>query len=68
LFVKMRHAVLAALGLVVLADAPLMAQLRGPRGGDPEAARNGWLSSLAEGKARARETGKPLMVVIRCIP
>ena len=28
----------------------------------------GWLSSLSEGKAQARKTGKPLMVVIRCVP
>ena len=63
-----RPAVLVALGLVALADAPLLAQPRGPRGGDPEAARYGWLSNLEEGKARARATGKPLMVVLRCVP
>ena len=28
----------------------------------------GWLGSLEQGKAAARKTGKPLMVVIRCVP
>jgi hypothetical protein len=61
-------AVFLALGFVTL-DAPLSpAQFRGPRGRDQEAARNGWLSSLEEGKAEARKSGKPLMVVLRCAP
>jgi len=58
---------LAAVGLVVLAVAEAPAQFRGPRG-DQEAARNGWLFSLTEGKNRARASGKPLMVVVRCVP
>jgi hypothetical protein len=29
---------------------------------------SGWLSSLSEGKAEAKRTGKPLMVVVRCEP
>lgn len=55
----------AALGVVLLIDTPTQAQRRG-RGED--AARHGWLSSLQEGKAQARKTGKPLMVVLRCVP
>ena len=61
-----RRAAVLALGLLALSDAPLRAQPRGP--GDPQAARYGWLPSLEQGKARARETGKPLMVVLRCVP
>ncbi len=51
-------------GLVV---APADAQPRGGRFG-PNAFANGWLGSLEQGKAQARKTGKPLMVVIRCVP
>jgi hypothetical protein len=57
-----RTAVLA-LGSLVLAAAPAFGQFR-----DPQAARFGWVASLEEGKARARQTGKPLMVVLRCQP
>lgn len=52
------------LAAVCLTTTPAFAQ-KG-RGGD--AARYGWLSSLTEGKAKARQTGKPLMVVMRCVP
>ena len=55
---------LLTLGLATLADAPLRAQFRRQ---DP-AAQDGWLFSLEEGKSRARTSGKPLMVVIRCVP
>ena len=65
---KSGFAVLVALGFVVLSDTALLAQRRGPRFGDPQPARHGWLSSLEEGKAQARRTGKPLMVVLRCVP
>ena len=59
------------LGLLVLGVAgwcasPALAQKGKGKGG--EAGRHGWLSSLAEGKAHARQTGKPLMVVFRCDP
>ncbi|HZY90029.1 MAG TPA: hypothetical protein VFE78_34725 [Gemmataceae bacterium] len=54
-----------ALGALVLADSSALAQ-RGRRGA--QAGRNGWLNSLEQGKAQARETGKPLMVVLRCEP
>lgn len=46
--------------------SPCHAQKGKGKGGD--ASKYGWLSSLAEGKAQARKTGKPLMVVIRCVP
>ncbi len=57
--------VLLALGVVALADAPLRAQ---PRRGDQQAAEYGWISNLDEGKRLARTSGKPLMVVLRCVP
>jgi len=60
--------VLLALAVVVLVDAPLMAQPRGPGRGDPEAGKNGWIFSLDEGITQAEKTGKPLMVVFRCVP
>ena len=65
---KSGFAALLALGSVVLTDTSLPAQRRGPRFGDPQAARYGWLSSLEEGKAQARRSGKPLLVVLRCVP
>lgn len=63
-----RFVVSLALGLVVCADTSLLAQPRGPRRGEGPAINYGWLSSLEEGKAKARQSGKPLMVVIRCVP
>jgi hypothetical protein len=64
----MRSSIVAALALtgVVLCESPALAQ-RGRRG-EQDAVRNGWLFSLAEGKRQARATGKPLMVVMRCVP
>jgi hypothetical protein len=59
-------AMLVVAGLA-LTEAPLLAQPRGPRGGE-QAGRFGWLPSLEEGKAQARRDGKPLMVVVRCVP
>ena len=63
----MRSLVIAVVALagVVLAEGCVFAQRE--RGGQA-AARNGWLFSLQSGKQRARETGKPLMVVVRCEP
>ena len=63
---KYGFACLVALSLVVLTLTPVLAQRRGPRGGNQRDA--GWLSSLDEGMFEARKTGKPLMVVIRCQP
>lgn len=62
-----RFVTVVALGWVALAVGEGRAQFRGPRGGDP-AARYGWLPGLEDGKARARVTGKPLMVMVRCVP
>lgn len=61
----MMRVVFLALGIVALADASLLAQ---PRRGDRAAAEYGWIFSLEEGRALARSSGKPLMVVIRCVP
>jgi hypothetical protein len=36
--------------------------------GKPDPAKHGWYSSYAQGKAEAKRTGKPLMVVFRCEP
>jgi hypothetical protein len=56
-----------ALGFVALVDAPLLAQSSGERG-EEVAVKRGWLTTLEEGKAQARKSGKPLMVVFRCLP
>jgi hypothetical protein len=63
----MRILPLLALGMLALVDTPVQAQGKKP-GGEENAARFGWLSNLEEGKALARKTGKPLMVVFRCVP
>jgi hypothetical protein len=60
--------VLFALGLMALAENPVLAQRGRDRRGDQPAARHGWLGDLEQGKARARQSGKPLMVVLRCVP
>lgn len=57
--------VVLALGVVLSADAPVHAQVRGR---EQNGGKYGWISSLEEGKALARKTGKPLMVVLRCVP
>jgi hypothetical protein len=62
-----RFAALLALGAVALAGSPAPGQFRGGRG-EQNAGRYGWLSSLEEGKSQAARTGKPLMVVVRCVP
>ena len=68
-FMNTRCACWVVLGLVALTGTNAMAQRRGPRGGDQqEARRAGWIHSLDEGVAEARKSGKPLMVVIRCVP
>jgi hypothetical protein len=58
------------LGLVVFGAAGLMGSPGLAQKGKGKAGGGGfgWLSSLSEGKAQARKTGKPLMVVIRCVP
>jgi hypothetical protein len=59
-------------GLVVLAVTgltahPALAQ-RG-RGVSPqEVARNGWLSDYRQAKDVASKTGKPILLVFRCVP
>jgi hypothetical protein len=55
-----------ALGCVAVSALSMMAQPG--RRGEPQAGRFGWLSSLEQGEARARQNGKPLMVVVRCVP
>jgi hypothetical protein len=57
--------IVLAFGIVVLTDSSLTAQ---PRRGDQQAAQYGWVFSLEQGKALARASGKPLMVVVRCVP
>jgi hypothetical protein len=61
-----RCTALTALVLTALAAGSALAQRT--RGGDPDVARHGWLSNFEEAKLQARKTGKPLMVVLRCVP
>ena len=49
--------------LILLAAGPALAQRE-----SEQPAKHGWLSSLDAGKAEARQSGKPLMVAIRCVP
>jgi hypothetical protein len=53
-------------GLFLVSDTPLHAQPRDR--GDADAAKYGWISNLDEGIAQAAKSGKPLMVVFRCVP
>lgn len=61
----MLRVVCLTLGIVALPDAWLLAQ---PRRGDQPAGAYGWIFDLGEGKALARASGRPLMVVVRCVP
>ena len=47
-------------------ELPAFAQ-KGGRGME-QGSKFGWLASLTEGKAQAKKSGKPLMVVLRCVP
>jgi hypothetical protein len=63
----MRIGIIAlAVVLFSLSGGPASAQ--GRRGRDQDAAKFGWLPSLAQGKAQAKKAGKPIMVVVRCVP
>jgi len=64
---KRGSVVLFALGCLGLAQPAAVAQSKG-RAGEQEAVKQGWIFNLAQGKAEARKTGKPLMVVLRCVP
>ena len=57
---------MAVIGLAGGLAGPASAQ-KGERGG-LNGFGYGWLGSLEQGKAQARTTGKPLMVVVRCVP
>ena len=63
---KTGYAFFVAVGLVVLTHTRVMAQ--SGAGGSQDASSFGWLFSLDDGKAQARQSGKPLMVVLRCVP
>jgi hypothetical protein len=65
----MRSPVVAVLALagLALSEGTTRAQ-GGRRFGEQSAGRNGWISSLSAGKQQAQQTGKPLMVVLRCVP
>jgi hypothetical protein len=54
------------LGLALVADGSVSAQPRGRA--DPDAAKNGWLIDLDAGITEVEKSGKPLMVVFRCVP
>jgi hypothetical protein len=65
----MRCSFLAVLTIAGLALTHASACAQHGRDEDEHAAgRNGWGSSLAAGLRQARQTGKPLMVVLRCVP
>jgi hypothetical protein len=65
---KNRLVILLVLTFLMLATSFSAAQPRRGRRGEQNAAQYGWLSGLEHGKAEAKMTGKPMMVVIRCVP
>ena len=63
-----RSILVLGLSTLALSAEPALAQFKkGGTFGDP-AARFGWLPSRSAGKAEAKKTGKPMMVVLRCVP
>lgn len=66
---NVRYVCIAVLVLAGMTSASVLAQRRGPsRQNQQQAGQQGWISSLDDGMAEARKSGKPLMVVIRCQP
>ena len=55
-------------GFFLAISTTSQAQFRNRRDGLPDAGQYGWLTNLEQGKAQAQKTGKPLMVVVRCVP
>lgn len=65
----MRSSLLVALTIAGIALGPASAYAQRDRENDDQAAgRYSWRFSLAAGMREARETGKPVMVVLRCVP
>ena len=62
-----RAAFVIALAAIASADGALLAQKKGG-GSEFDAVRNGWVFSLSQGKTLAEKSGKPMMVVMRCVP
>ncbi len=60
----MRNA-LISLAIVGLMASPALAQ-RGRRSFDP--GRNGWLTDYRQAREAARQSGKPILLVFRCVP
>jgi hypothetical protein len=56
-----RTAVWFTCAVIALSASSASAQFKGGGGA-------GWLPSLAEGKAQASKSGKPIMAVVRCVP
>jgi hypothetical protein len=55
--------------LAWLMTSPGAAHGQGGRGPwQPDAARHGWVLDYRQAKEFARQSGKPLMVVFRCVP
>ncbi len=60
-----RFAIFALLTAAIFTPSSVHAQ----RGGNSGiASQNGWLFSLTQGKEFAQDSGRPLMVVLRCDP
>ena len=66
---KLGYACVGTLLLAILPNMRGIVQRRATTAAEKAAAlEGGWLPSLDEGMALARKTGKPLMVVLRCVP
>jgi hypothetical protein len=66
----MRTVVISSLALTILGLYAGCAEAQRGRGGasPQEAVRQGWLSDYGQARDRARQTGKPIMLVFRCVP
>jgi hypothetical protein len=52
------------MGFVFVADTAIRSQERE----DQDAIKNGWILNLDDGIKQAENSGKPLLVVLRCVP
>lgn len=63
-----RNIAFMAVGILLAGQGDAWGQFKGGKGGKGDAGRYGWLPSIEAGRSEARRTGKPMMVVLRCVP
>lgn len=58
----------AVLASLITTSTNVMAQRQGNPAQDRESVANGWVFDYSAAQEQSRRTGKPMMVVLRCVP